>query len=138
MRIVFSSIVAVSLLIHAAFGCCWHHVHDAAKGAVCCDSIACGCAREHAPQVGAGRSHTSELPHAPSNERPRCQGTCQYLPGQKTQLDTLSQLSLLDLAIVASATNDVAFAAVTHSELSLDGPAQPPLRLHLFHQILLI
>lgn len=135
MRAVFSSFVAVSLLVHAAFGCCWHHVHEAAFGE---STLTVESATQHADHAVIGHSHECDPAHSPTKEHSHCQGTCHYLPGQKTQLDKSLPLSTLELVAVAPAVEDVHIAVSSFGELSLDSPAQPPLRLHLFHQILLI
>lgn len=138
MRAVFSSFVAVSLLVHAAFGCCWHHVHEAECEAKHCDSVLVETTHPHALQFAGGHSHECDPSHSPAKERSHCHGACQYLPGQKVQLEKFSPLITLELAIAAPAIIDAQIAAKVIGGLSLDAPAQPPLRLHLFHQILLI
>ncbi|MFO0792194.1 MAG: hypothetical protein U0805_22275 [Pirellulales bacterium] len=132
MRGVFSSLVACSLLIHAAIGCCWHHPHE--EGCDESAAVAVDCDPHHADHV-AGHSQHSE---GPCNGHSNCQGTCHYLPGQKTQLDQLSPLAGVELAAVLPAACDCEIAAVYSTEQSHDMPAQLPVRLHLYHQILLI
>jgi hypothetical protein len=140
MRTVFSSLVAVSLLIHAAFGCCWHHLHETA-GEGHSDfgqAIAAESEHGHADCPCGCNSHSGNAPHSPSKDRPHCQGICQYLPPQKTQLDTFSALAALDFAVVATTTIDVPTITTSNFALALAEPARPPVRLHLFQQLLLI
>ena len=74
----------------------------------------------------------------PCDGHSQCQGVCTYLPVQKTQLDK-SQLDVpMDFAAIVPATCDAQIAAEFCVAHSLDVPLEPPLRLHLLHQILLI
>lgn len=136
MRSVFSSLVACSLLIHAAFGCCWHHPHEEGCDEAAASTIAAAdCDHHDTDHAVNGRSHHDS---APCKGHSNCQGTCHYLPGQKTQLDQHSPLAGLELAAIIPATCDLEIAAVHNTEQLHEAPAQLPLRLHLFHQILLI
>jgi|SRR3954471_8736468 hypothetical protein len=124
MRSVFSSFVAASLLIHAAIGCCWHHPHN---DDTCCDD-------SQTSQSDHGQS--GDHSHAPCKDH--CHGTCHYLPVQKTQLDRITIHTLLDFAAVVPAACEVPFAAQLRTGRTHLSAAEPPVRLHLFHQILLI
>jgi hypothetical protein len=138
MRAVFSSLVAVSLFIHAMIGCCWHHAHESA----CCNDSPV----EQAAEVGCCHHNHSEHgdqqhgqpSQAPCKGHSHCQGLCTYLPPQKSHVDTFSPHTPLDFAAIAPATCDVHVVAVVRAERTHESPAGPPLRLHLYYQILVI
>jgi hypothetical protein len=140
MRSLFSSIVAVSLLVHAAFGCCWHHVHETAGtcGAETGHALAIESAHEHNDCLSGCESHNCTSPHSHGKDHANCQGVCQYLPVQKTQLDRVYTIASLDFALVTPVTIDVQTIALANIAPALTEPAQPPVRLHLFQQLLLI
>jgi hypothetical protein len=133
MRSFFSSLVAVSLLMHAALGCCWHQSHDES------------CGDEHAiVQCGHDGAHHNDDcdEHGQRNHEPcsgqHCHGVCNYLPIQKTQLDDLKLQLPLDFAINAPIACDIQVVVVQTSAGNCESVAGPPVRIHLLHQILLI
>jgi hypothetical protein len=134
MRPFFSFLVAASLLIHAMLGCCCHHAHAEADCDDSWPSLAAesDCCNDHA---NTPDGHTSD---GPCKDHSHCRGLCNYLPVQKTQIG--KGLSLVPSDVVAvdpvarvSQRADHIFIART-CELA----PEPPVRLHLFHQILLI
>jgi hypothetical protein len=131
MRAVFSSLVALSLLMHAALGCCRH-----ADGQRCASALASAqtsdeCAHHH--DVG---DHPGQPTDEPCSGH-HCDGLCNYLPIQKSQLDDLKLQLPLDLAIISPAACDMQAVAV-HEKVYCESVPEPPVRLHLLHQILLI
>src|SRR4051812_35509587 len=97
MRIILSSLLSVSLLIHAVLGCCWHHAHesDNCHGTPVSLVAAGDCDHDHGTTPDGHRSHK------PCDRHSHCQATCNYLPVQKSRI-TDSQLHLsIDPAIVA-------------------------------------
>jgi hypothetical protein len=138
MQAIFSNLVAASLFIHAMIGCCWHHAHDSS----CCDEspaeqvVETNCC--HHDHGDRNDTPLGEPSHAPCQGQSHCQGLCNYLPVQKTQLDTVDLSVPLDYAIIAPATYEIQVAALLHMERVHETAAKPPMRLHLFHQILLI
>ncbi|HEX4413249.1 MAG TPA: hypothetical protein VH107_06445 [Lacipirellulaceae bacterium] len=130
MRALLSSLVAMSLLIHAAIGCCWHHVHTDS----CCEDSrfeqSTDSDGDHPCDQHDGHSHGPCKDH--------CQGTCHYLPVQKTQIDTQVALSPFDFFAIAPPTCDVQLFVQHHAECTHESAAGPPVRLHLFQQLLLI
>jgi hypothetical protein len=137
MRIFFSNLVAVSLLLHALMGCCWHQD----------DTLQAGCGHLASGEIKGDCHHHDECcdeeTGGPSSESPcdghsHCHGVCTYLPVQKTQLDGGLLDAPLDFAVCLSAMCDahvsMSFALVADH----DTVAGPPVRLHLFHQLLLI
>ena len=129
MRALFSSLVATSLLIHAAIGCCWHHAHVD----TCCDD-----SQVEQPVDADGHHHGEQGDHSHGPCKDHCQGTCHYLPVQKAQVDTLVLHTPLDFAAVVPATCDVHVVALLHADRTHESAAEPPVRLHLFQQLLLI
>ena len=134
MRAIFSSLVAASLLIHAAVGCCRHHADlDACVG----DQAA-----DYACDVDADHHHDCDEQHGQPADQPcgghHCHGLCNYLPVQKSQLDDLKVKLPLDFVALLPAACDVQVVALHHAECLSESVAGPPVRLHLLHQILLI
>jgi len=138
MRFVFASLVASSLLIHAVLGCCWHAGRERATSEfnVACSHHAHGdCCDHHADHDGDADHGDS---HGPCDGKSHCHGLCTYLPVQKAQVDT-QQLDLpMDFAAILPATCDAQLAGSSKFLLLREPAAEPPLRLHLLHQILLI
>src|SRR3954447_6987906 len=96
MRLIFSSLVAASLLIHALLGCCCDHAHDTSG----CDQLPlasatdCDCGHQH------GDSANEHGSNGPCKGHSHCRGLCNYLPTQKTQNGKLHSLApLCELAI---------------------------------------
>ncbi len=129
MRTLFSSLVATSLLIHAAIGCCWHHTHVE----ICCDD-----SQLEQPVDADGHHHGEQGDHSHGPCKDHCHGTCHYLPVQKAQVDPLIPHTPLDFAAVVPATCDVHVVALLHADRTYESAAAPPVRLHLFQQLLLI
>jgi hypothetical protein len=135
MRTVFSSVLAASLLVHAALGCCWHKSQDTCE----CDgthrllAVASECDHDHdaAPE---GDRHDS---HQPGKGQSHCPGTCNYLPVQKSQLGKIQILAPVDTVAVVPLTCQAQVVSYFAAEPT-GGRLEPPLRLHLLHQIILV
>jgi hypothetical protein len=137
MQAVFSNLMAGLLLIQALTGWCDRSPHACASR--CPDATDLvqaedGCCRHDACPVGEDRSPADSCP-----SKGECHGICTYVPSQETRIDT-SQVVLPDsFMAVMSATLDAEIAssllldALWHSAIS-----EPPIRLHLLHQIILI
>src|SRR2546423_1252271 len=82
MRTVFSSLLCVSLLIHAVLGCCWHDKHDKDGGAGSVASLEADSCCDHDHNHDAAAD--GHGPHAPCKGHPNCHGLCHYLPVQKS------------------------------------------------------
>lgn len=137
MHVLVSNLVAASLLLHAVFGCCWHHRHDTS----CCDNSPVAQAVEACCQHHRGDEcndkHSLPSP-APCQGGPHCLGDCNYLAVQKSHLDQVQFDVPLDFAIPNSPFFDVRFATAHGCDRLYELDTGPPLRLHLVHQILLI
>jgi hypothetical protein len=140
VRAVICNVVAAMLLLHAFVGCCRHHDCDLAgadrEGAT---QPACGCCCHHEPNECCG----DEAPTPnPCDCKGECKALCIYLPTQKCVVDA-GNLSLsidmvchqcddLGAILRASAGN------LSHHRMSERAMSEPPIRLHLLHQIILI
>ncbi len=131
MRRVFFSAVAVSLVGHALFGCCAHHIVDLNDlRNVLADSDCC--------HHNDGETSQNHNPQCPCKDHSQCRGLCMYLPGPRVDLGSLKSLVQIDLAAVIPAVFDSQVATLIGMEQARQLNAEPPLRLHLFQQILLI
>jgi hypothetical protein len=129
MRAFFSSLLCASLLIHAVLGCCCHDIHDAAAdGGTLASLTAVDCCHDHDGPHG---------PHTPCKGHPNCHGLCHYLPVQKPNFDKCLGHVVIDFSSDAYATtgSQVFASSIAPGSCEFCGP---PVRLHLFHQILLI
>lgn len=74
------STMFVVMLLHAGFGCCWHHDHAAHGGqqAIAKDSSATGCPHGHHHGPASQEQGDSEAPRPESDE---CQGDCVFVTG---------------------------------------------------------
>jgi len=132
MHAFLSSSMAVVLLIHAAFGCCWHHAHYCVPHQA---SIAVaeptGCCQH--------RHHgDSEQREQPCGCKVECHGTCAYVLPQKVKIDAPQAVAFIDLVATLPLLADAQTLSASWCSIG-DGPlaAAPPLRLHLLHQLLL-
>ncbi|HEX5472727.1 MAG TPA: hypothetical protein VFW73_12625 [Lacipirellulaceae bacterium] len=131
MRAAFLSAVVASLIGHTLFGCCAHHI-------VTCDEppnvlVDGDCGHHGDCDVFGNHQHK-----CPCKGHSQCRGLCTYLPGPKVNLGHLKSLVQLDFAAVVPAVCDSYVASLIDIEQSRFLNAEPPLRLHLFEQILLI
>jgi hypothetical protein len=135
MHIFLSGLLALALVVHALFGCCWHHAHsDSPCDHVIAAAVAPADCCEH-----PGTPVDGNPPNSPGNHQRDCQGVCTYLPAQKTQLDLPTVFASIDLVATPTGSyggQDFApgVTGVAHHPPSFE----PPLRLHLLHRQLLI
>jgi hypothetical protein len=130
MRALLSSLVATSLLIHAAIGCCRHHAHTEC----CCETT------NFEQATDSDDCHPCDQ-HDGHSQRPckdHCQGTCHYLPVQKAQVDNQVAQSPLEFAASVPYVSNLQLVVQQHAESTHESAAGPPVRLHLFQQLLLI
>jgi len=135
MREVFTRLMAAWIFVLAVSGWC------------CRPPFACAQA-DSAPSVSqtvaccqrCGREgHRESEPTAPCKGQSECHGVCVYVPAQKAQLDTKPVLSAIDfIAIAPPLTDSQIAAALAWEQLGDPLRFEPPLRLHLVHQVLLI
>ena len=78
----------------------------------------------------------SKLPQKPCKGHGECQGICTYLVPQKVQIDSPQAFAPFDLVAIVA---DTQIASAARWELACcQIEIEPPLRLHLLHQTLLI
>ena len=136
MRAVSSILMASLLFIQAVSGWCWHPAREGTgldnsvapieSTVRCCDRD-CEDAREGEPSQD------------PCKCRLECSGVCTFLPPEKTLIDAPQLVAGFDHLSVFPAlaeSQDVSanWTRVVHGPSELE----PPLRLHLLHQSLLI
>lgn len=124
---------AAAFLLHMLLGCCLHHAHVAQE-------TAC----EHANEAGhshAGHDHATKSPdddshaEAPDSED-HCTGThCVFLSGGKAPLTKVTTLALLPAFTSEAVASLYAISIIKFIDT---GGLEPPVRLHLFNQVLLI
>lgn len=136
MRNSISILMAGWLFTVTAFGWCCHPASECARfgqqaeasavaATTCCDN----CKHEASPQ---------DSPSAPCECDSDCMGICKSVPATKVQLDS-QQVLRYDIALVGCEAKGIAAGLLPFfsARVSVLG-SEPPLRLHLFHQILLI
>jgi len=134
MRTVFSSLLCASLLIHAMLGCCWHDMHDTAA----CDGSLASLAADDCCGHDYDAATNGHGHDAPCKGHPNCHGLCSYLPVQKTNFGKCFDHVLVDFAVDAHAACGSHVSAVSFAPGTCDFCPPLPVRLHLFHRILLI
>lgn len=115
------------LLLQALTGWCCHRPYDVNLGTPTAQQVALctDCCHHPSPQP----------PVRPAN-CPKCMGVCTYVPPQKTLIDS-PQLTVLCDVTAAIGVADFARTSRPDRPWGQLTP-EPPLRLHLLHQILLI
>ena len=135
MRAFVSNLTVAMLLIHALVGCCRHHEHNCCESTIERDSLAAGCCHDD----HASGDHEHEAPTPPGQNTFGCQGVCTYLPPQKVLIDAPQLVNSIDfLAIVPTTANGYAAAGTFWDRTRVAQAPEPPLRLHLLHQIILV
>lgn len=130
-------LTTAAFVAHVLCGCCWHDGHDGAK----CDKVTAGASSQ--PVGCCKHCHDRADEKGPPAHGPcklHCRGVCIYVSPQKSQLDT-PQIDLrLDFAAVVVLHADGHPLAAAEVRGGADDPrrAEPPVRLHLLHQIFLI
>src|SRR5262245_49976148 len=120
-----SILMAAVLIIHAAFGCCWHHAHS--------------CVPKASMSVTCCNHHDHDDHRQPGESELDCEGTCQYVAPEKLRLDDPSLAAWAQLVAppVTFAGRPIdAATRIGKPPCPID--SGPPLRLHLLHQWLLI
>jgi hypothetical protein len=130
MQAVLCKTMAALLFVHAAFGCCWQRANVWNQCASAPQRHAC-CKHE------GGQSHQDQQPTKPCKQE--CQGVCTYLRAEKVQIDASQVVAPFEFVafsptLAGSRLSTVKFWEVAGSPSG----SEPPLRLHLLHQILLI
>lgn len=140
MRVIACNLMAAMLLVHAMVGCCRYHRHETAHrdGAAADERLAAGCCHHGDGCCG----HEEQPSPAPCDCRMECKALCIYLPPERCvtdagdlsrAMDVVCALDMLGLrtAVEAAAAKPIGDRAWAHTAL------EPPVRLHLLHQIIL-
>lgn len=148
MQAVLSTLISAAVLMHSILGCCWHHAHDECGaddeiGTVLLGCLPLGCA-EHAGTGSAGQasliseSESGETDHS-GHHWPECRGACTYLVPGKTGGSSF-RFAACDGPVlwIADVPCSSMAVAVSSSRCESARSIQPPVRLHLFYQHLLI
>ena len=133
MREIVSSLMAVLLFIQAASGWCWQPRRDCWQCSIPVAKVSQPCCG-HDCEGGQGKQ-----PQAPCDHKLECHGICTYVLPERTQIDSSDSVASLDFVAVHATAAIALTTDVVRWELgqcSLD--SKPPLRLHLYHQVLLI
>ncbi len=131
MHAFISNAMAAWLVILAVSGWC-HSTSDGVSDSSKPNVVACCKHCDH--QTGK-----ENQPAAPRQPRTDCHGVCIYLPVQESQVDSTPVLLPFDFAAIIPSLEGSQVAAALSWERSCDPmQSEPPLRLHLLHQIMLI
>jgi hypothetical protein len=138
MRRFVSSLAAVMLLVHSLVGCCGRLdvCQKSCDGTECCDSLVADCCHDDHDT----ESQPGQTPFAPCDCRLHCKAFCVSLPPENTVVDAARAARSIELVAVAGTVPKISAsaAAASRDAVSASGSWQPPLRLHLLHQIILI
>lgn len=137
----------LTMLLHSALGCCWHHEHACCWTAVCDGHARAAQEDGHDHHGSCSHDQSAERESTPSDgkgkqspHRQRCEGdTCVYVRSDDVQKIELPLrpcghwLALLTKS--AESYTGAGFSRLAVENYSATGP---PLRTHLLYQILLI
>jgi hypothetical protein len=137
MRAVVNNLMASLLLIQVSTGWCWHGAdgcadcHDPTVQRV---AATIGCEDDHCKSY----EHRDESPD-PCRDESECHGVCTYVPSHETRLDMAQLAVSFDIMPFALIVADHGIlSGTTWERASHFDFSEPPLRLHLLHQLLLI
>jgi|GEM_PF-4049109 len=136
MRAVSSILMAGLLLIQAVSGWCWHSARDYARlgtsaspkawSVSCCDGDCEG-------------TQDGEPSQDPCKCRLECSGICTFVPPEKTQIDApLLAVGFDHLAVSPALADSLALSTRWTQVVFGASKTEPPLRLYLLHQSILI
>jgi hypothetical protein len=122
------------LLIQSFTGWCWQCPRDEAGESSGSDTkMACEDYDDHCPDVPDG-----DCPDEPCKCPLECQGFCTYLPVEKSQIDSPYLIVPLELATLHLSACSLQLGQISWERARDPIVWEPPLRLHLLHQIMLI
>jgi hypothetical protein len=130
MHALISSAMAVWLAVLSVTGWCCHSPSQSArnspkaKPAACCKHCSHQSGEKGAP--------------APRESQPKCHGVCIYLPVEKSHVDRSQHLAPFDFTLDQTSVGMQVSVDAFSDEFRDPITAQPHLRLHLLHQIMLI
>jgi hypothetical protein len=138
MRRLVSNLTATMLLVHSLVGCCGRLdvCHKSCERSECCDAaVAACCHDDHATE-----SHQDKMPIAPCDCKLHCKALCVSLPPEKAAVDIAHSARAIDVVAVVWTAPAIhaSAAAAFRGAVGACRSLEPPLRLHLLHQIMLI
>ena len=133
VQVLISNLMTGLLLIQAFTGWCWQCPRDEgpvsrASGALL---VSDACNDDH-----CGNHSDEKCPPGPCKCPPKCDGVCTYVSAEKTQIDGPQLVLPFEIVTLDSAASPLAADPWGCTRDSVR--AEPPLRLHLLHQIILI
>lgn len=133
MKAFFSILMSVLLAVSAVSGCCRSYALASAPASSVgqfARQVPCCC-----KNPGCNRQHKSQSP-APCKAS-ECRGICVYVSSQKTEIDSTQLVIPCDFVAPALLSHNFVTTELWKSE-GTRAHSEPPLRLHLLHQILVI
>jgi len=132
MRPVISTLLALLLAVHAAFGLCWR---CAEVEAVDSTTVSCCCGCHTAPESADNRAVSLVCAKACQFE---CSGTCRFLKPERTSIEQPAAMQWIANITDAPQTT-LSRSSVDSFQNGVPGSGgSPSLRLHLLHGLLLI
>ena len=148
MHRLLSTIVAVSMMLHATFGCCFHHAHSCETN--CCDvpaaiASSCGCdsyghGEQRSPRNSENSNITQQTQHSEHHDEHECEGeSCSFANTvESPQIELISLQNFVCVFDVAALAPQVTSHGLSlHRPIALNA-ARSNLRLHLLLDVLLI
>jgi len=134
MHATFSGLMAAWMFVLAVSGWCCHPPSFCAHAEQTVAVDTAECCKHH-----DSKHHTEDEPAAPCKDRTKCQGACIYLPTEKTEFDCNQVMASIHFLATDLPCEVSQVAVLFLWERTGDrGRLEPPLRLHLLHQVLLI
>jgi len=136
MRTVASLLMAGLLLLQSLTGLCCHHPCDCAR-------VESAMAEQH-PHSNSGcchhckSDHHQQVPTPTPCKRNHCLGICTYVRSSKVQIDDSWQYAAIEVLNISAISVQAPTSPTIAGDESNSHLAEPPLRLHLLHQSILI
>ena len=129
MQALSSISMACLLFLQAVSGCCWQR--ECVDGAATITPPTKRCADD---------CHDTQHSQKPCEGKLECHGVCTYLMPERTLVDSSDGSVSLDVVFLPALASSHVTLSVASGWVFAHGPStvEPPVRLHLFHQVLLI
>jgi hypothetical protein len=138
MRFIVTLIAATAFMLHFLWGCCAHHVH-ADEGVTCLNPAQ---AADHC-HGGSGHESPDPCSHLPDDSDSPCPGQhtsdcdCIFLAAAKTSVAKATFTAALPLAVELTSSPELS-SSLAAAGIDAGGLIKLPVRIHLFHQVMLI
>ena len=137
MRKLISLITAAAFLLHLGLGCCAHHAH-AAEGSDCAGHALATADCQHHEHDHDGQPVSANPGDSSDPPRDTCDDAqCVFLTAVKTTLAKEVAVPWM-FAVVSELTGKVIPVSLASLDSLAETPPPLPVRLHLFHQQLLL